>query len=211
MSKIKNEETIGLPHVPFIIMWMSIPAVAFSLWFMILILAEGAMRQANFLQQLGDFLWNMPQVAGILVGILVGGVAGIGQTWLLRQRYGSAPRYWRLVTIVGWGLAGNGIAILTDYTLQRDFGVYGVFAWFFIPVIFQTIALWSYVRSAWLYALAGTVAALISVAAFTLAYSDYGSIYGLVFGTLSHTFLTALTLIVLMARQRKVNMKADAA
>ena len=211
MSKIKNEETIGLHHVPFTIMWMAVAAVAFSLLLISILIVDSLRIQFQFIENIVDWFLDIPYFDGVLAGIIVGIIASIGQTWLLRQRYGSAPRYWRLMTIPGWGLAGGGLFILMDYQLHRDFGVYGIFAWFFIPGIFQTIALRSYVRGAWLYALVGTLAAFIAVAAYNQAYQYYDVAYGLSFGALAHPILTAWVLITLMARQRKVNMKAKAA
>ena len=212
MNKSKNEETLGLHHVPFTIMWMAIAAVIFTLMFFAAYTLITLEYKFDFLTSVIDWLvQDATQLTGVLMGVFVGVLAAIGQMWLLRQRYGSAPKYWPLMTILGWGWAGHGMMILIDYQLSQKFGVYGMFAWFIIPVIFQMIALWSYVRGAWLYALAGTAAAFIATLGYTPIFQYYEDIYSLLFGTIAHVLFTALVIMALMARQRTANLKSELA
>jgi len=167
-------------------------------------------RALPWLHQLFGWIQNNARITTyILVGMLFGVIAAIAQSWLIRQRYGFLPRYWRIVTIIGWAVAGISFVPLFWYRYDAWKPLYFI-AWFAIPVIFQTFPLWPHVRGAWLWALAGVAAGFISIGAYyTYAWTNQ-ELYALIFGTLAQSLLPAVVLIVLMARQRLHNIRAEA-
>ena len=214
MEKVKHEETPGLHHVPFTLIWMSTQIIGLFVYAIFLIMFDFIREYVTPFHSLLRWLdTDVPIAQCLAIGLLSGMVALITQSWLLRQRYGFTPRGWRILTLTGYIIASIGLFPFLQYRYD-DWLTHGLVFWFSIPILFQMFALRSVVRGAWLWILIAAATGLITTLGIYLGNHSYNSdeeLFGLISGTLAQAFFTASTLILLMTRQRKVNIKAKVA
>ena len=215
MEKAKIDQSYGLHQTPFIFMWMSIPIVSIGVVYAIALSLHG-LRYS--LPIVGDMLYWLSQdglwLTWLLIGIGMGIITSISQAWLIRQRYGFVPRLWHLMTMIGWVIVGIIVFASIKYEnpiSSNETSIYLFFAWFATVPIVQTLSLWFHLRkAAFLWLFAAIASGLISVIAYQVAprYDEFT--FAHLYGTLAQTFLTAITLIFLMARQRRLNINEEA-
>ena len=204
ISAIQDDDNPHLHRVPFLLLWIMSYGLA---WYAIYVY-----EMLWYVPRLCEFLhWLKPSSLytwreGLFVGLLFGLMLSFIQTWLIRERYGYVPRFWRLATIVGVIIAGLAYPRVGSNMggWHLDVFIKDFFLWFSILGAFQSIGMWRINRKAWLILVINSIAAGITVLFLVYPQQFYFSPrWALMMGTLVQSFGTGLIVLYLMAQPRE--------
>ncbi len=212
VSVITSDDNPRLNRIPFVLLWL----ISYGLAWFVLYIYEMIWYDWSFD---GLMTWlkystldvGEPVVLGLLFGLTLSSI----QIWIIRQRYGDVPKFWRAATILGAVVAGFGyprVGLRTGESLlginswginhppRTDSLVNDFIIWFIALSLFQAIALLRVNRKAWFIAVVGMLAGII--AAFPLL--NPGLLFGkplwtLIVGTMIQAFGTAVLFLYLMS------------
>lgn len=215
-SIITRDDNPSLQRIPFVLLWFFSYGLA---WFVLYIYEmiwydwsfDGLMTWLKY-STLGV---GEPVVLGLLFGLTLSSI----QMWIIRQRYGYVPKFWRAATVLGAVAAGFGyprVGLRAGENLlginswginnppRTDSLVNDFIIWFIALSLFQAIAVLQVNRKAWLIAVVGVVAGV--AAAFPLL--NPGLLFGrplwtLIVGSMIQAFGTAVLFLYLMAHPRE--------
>jgi hypothetical protein len=202
-EKSKGLQRRGLHPISFIGLWMMAHLfgwVALLSVVFVLILASSAFSPVqSFMNWLGASDWSL----AVLLGLIVGGVTSIAQRWLIQQQSEIRPRFWMLLSLVAWSLAGLGLwQFMDSYNGSGFWHGTMLVVWFGLPTILQSLALWPHLRSAWLYGLAGIVSALIAYLIYEqFSWAASEQIYTVIFGAIVQAILTGVAFLIMNQTQ----------
>jgi hypothetical protein len=156
-STITQDDNPRLHRTPFLLLWVASYSLA---WLSIYI------YEHKLSGWLCDFVgwwtrWDADWREGVFIGLLVGLILSIMQTWLLRRRYGFVPRYWWIATLVGATIGGFGYFPLARIRIPLLIDKFLI--WFIVINSFQTIAIFRTNRRAWWIASVGIMSACTAI------------------------------------------------
>ncbi len=217
VSVIIEDDNPHLRRVPFVLLWF----VSYGLAWYVLYIYEMLWYDWNF-DALLSWLKSSPQgpwrealVLGLLFGVTLSSI----QTWLIRQRYGYVPKYWRAATILGAIIAGFGyprIGLRTgeyllglnwmgvNNTTSADSLINDFIIWFIALGLFPAIVMLQVNRKAWIMVAVGVLAGAIA----SVPLLNPGQLFGkpmwtLIMGTTVQAIGTALLVLHFMAHPRE--------
>jgi hypothetical protein len=212
MSKNKKvTRYLHLHRIPFILLWMSTYAMGWGVGFLVVLILALINSMAYGFLDLSE-----PAIATI-IGLSVGAATALGQPWLARQRSGMVLRFWRPLTIVGYGIASLALApILSFYTESSAEMLLAHFVWFSIPAILPMLSLRRIVRGAWKWIAAAVGVAAVTAISHFVFMTPYNGVnawqpYSMLFGTIVQSFVTALIMTRLLKQPHSdTQLSADA-
>lgn len=207
LSIISQDDNPRLHRVPFLMLWVASYGLA---WLLIYIYEHPLTQElCGFSSWLrGGWQHTTQWREDLFIGLLVGLTLSIMQTWLLKQRYGYAPKYWRTATLIGAILGGFGYARIggrmgpVDET--RFIGDF--FIWFITMNVFQAVVMFRTNRQAWWIGLigiasAGIAAAIVSIEVLPPRYVEFRQL-AVVIATTVQSIGTGLVILYAMANPR---------
>jgi hypothetical protein len=195
----------GLHPISFIGLWMMAHLFGWvallSVVFMLTIASFSFGFVQNFMNWLGSFEWPF----AIALGLIVGSMTAIGQPWLMQQQSGYRPRFWMPLSLFAWAVAGLGLwQFMDNYNAGDVWRGMMLVLWFGFPTIFQSVALWTYSRTAWLYGLAGLVSGVVAYLFYQqFDWSSGNSGYAIIFGAIAQAILTGVVFLFIIQTQPK--------
>ncbi|MEO1288789.1 MAG: hypothetical protein AAFV93_13565 [Chloroflexota bacterium] len=201
-SKAKNHPHQKMSSIAFVGLWIAGLATGWGFYFLIMLIWYATVDGTNVADSTYTWIDSiMPWFAGAFMGAMSGLVAGVAQTWLMKQYSNTQIRYWGIVTVIGCSLAGIGLWEIID---SRRFG-WSLIAWVSLPLLLQTILMWRTMRGGWVWGFAGITSAIITHAVYTqfdLKWMYDGDIYVIVFGTVLSAIISGATFVLLQAQHR---------
>lgn len=217
ISAITEDDNPRLHRIPFLLLWI----LSFGIAWSVLYIYEMLWYNMNF----DLFLSWLKQVSwreGIFVGLLFGLTLSFVQTWLIRQRYGYVPKFWRAAIILGGMLAGLGYPHTGLRTFESFIGynwmgvnnttpidslINDFLIWFIVFGLSQTIVMFRVNRKAWLMMIVGLFAAIIASIPLTNSRMFYSKpMWALIMGTAIQAIGTGILFLYLMANPREGNV-----
>lgn len=199
MSKNKKvTRYLHLHRIPFTLLWMATYAIGWGVGFLV-VLILALLNSMTF----GILTMSEPAIA-MIIGLSVGAATAFGQPWLVRQRSGMVLRFWRPLTIVGYGIASLALApILAFYTESSAEMMAAHFLWFSIPAVLPMLSLRRIVRGAWKWIAAAIGVAAITAMSHFIFLTPYNGVnawhpFSMLFGTLAQSFVTAVIMLRLL-------------
>lgn len=215
ISAVLEDDNPRLHRIPFFLLWI----VSYSLAWYVLYIYEMLWYEYRLDGILSWLKFSSSWGEGLVIGLLFGLMLSFTQTWLIRQRYGYIPRFWRMATILGATIAGLGYPRVGLNPGEYFIGInnWGInnpilvnslvvdfFFWFIVLSLFQTIVLLPVNRKAWLIIVVGLLSGIVASAPLMDPAVLYGRpFWTLILGTMVQTLGTGLLVLYLMAYPRE--------
>lgn len=197
LARIKEDDNPRLHRVPFTLIWMASYALAWFAMFFVSMIYDDLFNVALILDMAINHITRNYVISNLVIGLGFGITLSLIQTWLIRQRYGFVPRFWRATTIIGAMIVGTITPFFNYYdNSMRMWGA--VFIWFSTINILQAVILFRVNRQSWILALIGIVAVIIG----WIQYYD-GEILGVLLGSLIQAFASGIITLHLMSNPRE--------
>lgn len=217
MSKNKKSTRyLYLHRVPFVLLWMSTYAMGWAVAILLLlglVVISTALRPILGFEFMNILINDLPNLFMAGVGLTVGVATAWAQPWLVRQRSGMVLRGWRPLMIVSYLLAGVALTPVLLFELEGNIGV-GHFLWFAIPAVLPLLSLRRIVSGAGQWLLTGLVSGSVALASYGFFLSlNLGDLhpFGLLFGTLVQSAVTAMMMTRLLNNSREESQLAAGA